>query len=133
MIFSSKKFVSWCILFSIVGIMIVPFGVFAQAGGLVPCDGTKANPCGYEQFIELVDNVIGYAIAIAFPIAAIMFAYAGFLYLTAAGNTGQIKQAHSIFINVAIGFIFVLAAWLIIDFILDRLQVGNEYRALTNP
>lgn len=54
-------------------------------------------------------------------LAGIAFAWAGFLMITAAGNMSQIQKGKGIFSNVLIGFIIMLAAWLIIDTILSML------------
>jgi hypothetical protein len=62
-----------------------------------------------------------------------MFAYAGYLYLTAMGNSGQISKAHTVFLDAIIGFIIMLSAWLFVDFILTALLKGDnpsQYRLL---
>ena len=91
--------------------------VFAQ-GGLVPCDGSN---CDFNALITLVQNIINFLLLVAAPIAAIMFAWAGFLYLSARGNSGQISKAHDIFWNVLWGLVIALAAWLIINTITNAL------------
>lgn len=84
--------------------------------GLVVCTGPD---CDFNKLIEQVQVVINFLIfQIAAPLAAIMFAYAGFLYVTNRGNESQIKEAHEIFWNVFIGLVIALAAWLTINFIL---------------
>lgn len=99
-------------------IFALPFFVFAQ-GGLVPCDGPD---CNFAKFVELINKIINFLItAIALPVSAILFAWAGFLYLTAAGNEGQIGKAHGIFKNVFVGLILTLAAWLIINLVIVTL------------
>jgi len=102
-------------------------------GPLVPdCSMTGANntlvqPCGFNDLGKLGANLLAFAVTIAVPIAAVAFAYAGFLYLTAGGNSGQISKASGIFLNVGIGFIIVLAAWLIVNFVLNELVTADSY------
>ena len=97
---------------------------FADTSGLVPCGnvvegGTVTDQCDYASFITLIQTVIDFLIfKLAAPISAIMFAYAGFLYLTNGGNESQIKQAHEIFLYVFWGFVIALGAWLLVKFIL---------------
>lgn len=87
--------------------------------GLVVCGTTASNPCTFDKLIEQVRVVINFLIfKIAAPLAAVMFAYAGYLYVTNRGNESQIKEAHEIFWNVFIGLVIALAAWLTINFIL---------------
>lgn len=100
----------------------------AGAAGIVPCDGGLVNgksTCDFNALIQLVQNVINIIIIGAIPIAGCLFAYAGFKYMTAAGDTGEIKSAHEIFMNVFWGFVIILSAWLIVHTILNAL-VGNS-------
>lgn len=71
--------------------------------------------CGLCDLVTLANNVINLGIFLAVFFAACLFAYAGWLYMTARGDQGQIKRAHGIFADVAIGFIIILAAWLVVD------------------
>ena len=108
-----------------------PGGVAQPANeGLVPCGNTEtanvvSDPCTWEKLVELAQIVINFLIfRIAAPLAAVMFIYAGFLYVTAAGNEGQVKTAHDIFWAVFIGLVAALAAWLMVSFIL-RFFLGD--------
>ncbi|MEK7060350.1 MAG: hypothetical protein AAB970_01900, partial [Patescibacteria group bacterium] len=75
--------------------------------------------CGFYDILKLINNVINYLIKyLAVPIAAIMFAYAGFELVTSGGETSKREKAKKIFINVAIGLIFVAGAFVIIKTIL---------------
>ena len=93
---------------------------------LVTC-GTQATDgveCGFAHLVTLVANIIDLGIYIVVMGSAILFAYAGFLYMTAAGNQGQVSKAHHIFLNVAIGLVIALAAWLIVKLIVNILAPG---------
>jgi len=88
----------------------------APNGGLVPACSPN---CGFNDFMTLINTVVHFILfAMAVPISAIMFAYAGFLLVTSAGSTEQRGKAKRIFTNVAIGLILAVAAWLIIELIL---------------
>ena len=54
-----------------------------------------------------------------------MIIYAGFLYLGAAGNAGQVSKAHSTLRAAIYGLVIVLAAWLIINLILWSFRVAD--------
>lgn len=100
-------------------LLLLPLYVFADsATGLVPCDGAD---CGYDDFIQLITNVINFLVKAAIAFSAIVFAYAGWLYLTSGGDTGKIKQAHELFIKVLWGFLFALGAFLIVQLITKSL------------
>src|SRR3989338_2242834 len=97
-------------------ILLTP--VLSLAQGLVP--ECPAGGCGWNEFMALINKVINFILFyMAVPIAAIMFAYAGFLLVTAGGEAaGARTKAKSIFTNAAIGLILAVAAWLIIKTIL---------------
>jgi len=99
-----------------------PTLIFAE--GLVPCDGLN---CDFEALMELVQNVLKYIVEITVPLSAIMFAYAGFLYMTSQGSLDKRKKANQIFTNVGIGLFFVLAAWLIVKAILVGLKSDTSF------
>lgn len=101
-----------------------------QSGGLVPCDGRGINRCTWGKLVELVNNGLTWLIYMTVPIAAGMFAYAGFLFLTKGSSEEARGKAKGIFINVFIGVLFVVGAVLIIKTILTALidpNVGDGY------
>lgn len=91
-------------------------------GGLVPCgcdtngDGVvdDEEQCSFKHLLLLANNIITWLIMFALMLAAVMFVFAGFLYMSAQGDENKVKQAHSIFRNVLIGLLVALAAWLIV-------------------
>ncbi|MEI8270300.1 MAG: DUF5018 domain-containing protein [bacterium] len=88
--------------------------------GLVPCNTSK-NPaeCGFNDLFKLINTVINFIlIKMAVPIAAIMFAYAGFMLVSSAGSPEKRTEAKKIFINVAIGLVVVAGAWIFVHTIL---------------
>jgi len=102
--------------------------LLAFAAPLVPCK--NAGECNFNKLVELAKNIINLAITIAPMLAAVAFAVAGFYYITSAGDTGKVKQAHDIFTYTALGLVVVLAAWLIVNAILDGLGVGGAFNIL---
>jgi hypothetical protein len=103
-------------------------------GGLVPCSGVSgvngAEKCTFEDLIILVQNLIDFLITIGTVIAMLVFAYAGFLYLTAGGDSNQVSRAHSVFRKVIFGFVIMLVAWLVVNTILAALNVPEAYDLL---
>ncbi len=114
-------------------LVFAPFTSFALTGtgsGLVPCSNTPgpapdyiiSDPCDFNAFMELINNLIKYVIILAIPLAAISFAYAGFLLVTAGGESAHaFGEAKGIFTNTLVGLVIILAAWLIIKTILSIL------------
>ncbi len=109
----------------------------------IPCDGPKLERtgtsqtgtttdkgCGYPELVQLVSNFMNFLILLSIPMAAIAFAWAGWLMITAGGSSGQIDQAKEIFVKVLIGFMFVLSAWLIVFLITKTLLRGDGFKNL---
>ena len=122
----TKKFIISNCAFMIVFLMLlVPVFSFA-AGDLVTCDGAD---CDFNALMELVNEVIRFILFnMVVPIAAIMFAYAGFLLVTAGGETaGARTKAKTIFTNAVIGLVLAVASWLIIRTILSILGYKGDW------
>ena len=116
-----KKTTKILLTLFIFSMLIIPVFSFA-AGGLVPCDGTKENPCKFEQVIILINNVIDFILKyMVIPICAIMFAYAGVLLVISGGQDSARTKAKDIFTNAVIGLVIAFAAWLIVKLILSIL------------
>ena len=103
--------------------------VFSFAAGLVPpCEDVMVTPVikeciwGWDQLMILIANVIDFLIFyLSLPIAAIVFAYSGWLFMTSGDNPGKRDQAKSIFWKVGLGLVIAMAAWLIVNTILTSL------------
>ncbi|OGI94941.1 hypothetical protein A2917_01920 [Candidatus Nomurabacteria bacterium RIFCSPLOWO2_01_FULL_42_17] len=96
--------------------------------GLVPCnntpavDGTIAQPCDFNAFMNLINIVIKFILfSLVLPIAAIMFFYAGLKMVTSGGSAEARGKAKSIFTNAVLGLAIAVGAWLIIRTILSIL------------
>ncbi len=96
--------------------------------GLVPCDNSPSKPCNFNAFMKLIDNIMKFILfALAVPIAAIMFAYAGFKLITSGGSTEARGQAKKIFTHAALGIVVAAGAWLIVKTILDVLGYKGDW------
>ncbi len=95
--------------------LITPALVFSA--GLVP----DCSPnCNWNDLLALINKVINFILFdLAVPIAAIMFAYAGFKMVIAGEESGGARtQAKEIFLNALFGLLMAAAAWLIISTLL---------------
>ena len=130
MLFRSRT-IRWVTVLLIL-IAISPSLTFAQIPSqIVPCTGAiGAKPCTFCHIAQLAQNLLNTGIYIAVFLSAILFAYAGGIYVTAGGDSGKANQAKGIFWNVGVGLVIILAAWLIVDLIMKILV--NE-QALRGP
>jgi hypothetical protein len=109
-----KNFLKNILFFPIV---FLPILTFAQGDIIVP----NCSPnCGYNDLLQLVNNIINWIIMISIPIAAGVFAWAGFKYMT-TGISDQKSAAKAMLQKVFIGFVFILSAWIIVNTITNAL------------
>lgn len=76
--------------------------------------GTLIEPCNFNHLIVLAQRLINWLVFISVFVGAALFAYAGLLYVSSAGSEDKVKKAHDLFRSVLVGFLLVLAAWLIV-------------------
>ena len=119
----TKKILIILFIFSILTLPAFSLAAWTPGNPLVPCDNSAGQLCNFGKLLDLVNNVITFILVyMAVPIAAIMFAYAGFLLVTAGGEAaGARTKAKSIFTNAVIGLILAIACWLIVKLILHIL------------
>jgi len=89
--------------------------------GIVSCGDYGEPTCGACDLGQLAQDALNFAVYFTVFVATLMFVYAGFLYITAGGDSSKISQATGIFGKVLIGFIIVLIAWLVVDTIMGAL------------
>jgi len=103
----------------LVGVLTLPILTYAQ---IVPCDGPNCRVC---DFVQLGNNLIEWFVGIMSSICALMIVFAGFKMVMGAGNPGAISEAKEMITNTIVGFIILLASWLLVDTVL-RMLVGDE-------
>ena len=105
----------------------IPVVVFAQeTKGLVPCGRDGQAECQTCHVVQLVSGVNAWLVGILSIVAGIMFIIAGFKLVTANGNPSALQAAKGMIVNVAIGFVIVLAAWLLLDLLMKSLLSDSE-------
>jgi len=112
--------------------LLAPETVSAQLVPLVPlvqCDGVKVE-CDLCAFVQMFDRIEKWLVAILTLVAVMLMVYAGFKMVSSTGNPSAVQEAKKLLVNVLIGFVIVLAAWVIVDTLLkalmgDTAQVGR--------
>ena len=100
--------------------------VYAQTGlaQLAGCTGVDCSAC---NVVSMANGLITWLIGILFVVFAVLLAVAGVRLVTSGGNHHALDEAKSTFTNAIIGFMIILAAWLIVDTIM-RALVGTDER-----
>ena len=94
----------------------------SSGSGLVPCTNSATDPCDFNAFMRLINNIINFILKyMAVPIAALGFTYAGFELVTSGGSTEKRGVAKKVFTNTALGLACVAGAWLIVKTLLSIL------------
>jgi lysylphosphatidylglycerol synthetase-like protein (DUF2156 family) len=86
--------------------------------------------CNFKDLMNLITKFMQFLIWISASLAILAFCYAGFLYVTAFGESGKIEQAHKIFTSTITGIIIILIAWLVVATILKTLQVKEGFSVI---
>ncbi len=106
---------------------------------LTVCDGpAEANlnhdqnyvTCDFNGAMLQIQHLINIAMIVGVLAAIVLFTWAGFLYVTSAGDTTKLNSAHAIFKKVIIGFIIMLSAWFVVYQLLDWLTGKSGFGAL---
>jgi hypothetical protein len=91
--------------------------------GFVCCSGPD---CDFNAIVTNFEHIISQVLKYAFVFIAIMFAYAGYKYLTSKGDPGEITAAHNMFKDVVIGTMVVLLAYALIKTIITSLDLSQD-------
>lgn len=100
------------------------FPLFDFGNPLVPaiCEG---KPLGVGGILTFIQNVMNAGISVGIVIFLFIIVYAGFMFILTPTNPEGHSQAKKMLSNAVIGFIIILAAWLIVDFVMKILYNGG--------
>lgn len=93
---------------------IVLFTFFCSTDMAIAAVITLPNPLSANNITAVLNNILTFLSGIAASLAAVMFAWAGLLYLTSAGNEGQLGKAKKALLYGVIGLGIALLGGLII-------------------
>lgn len=85
-----------------------------KAAPLVPCGG-PSDPCTACDLLVLAQNVLQFALKMAFLIVIGFVVYGGFRWIFSMGKEEYIKAGQQIITNAIIGLVIILTAWIIVN------------------
>ena len=99
---------------------------------LVPTSCAGTGGChSICDIVTLAQNVLNAAIFFAVVNSAVLFAWAGWKYVSAGQNSEQINSAKEVFFNVIVGLVIILASWLVVDTLIRTLTtLGSGWAKL---
>ena len=78
---------------------------------------------GTQQSLPtIIGNLINVLISVLGIVFVVLIVYAGYLYLTAAGDDKKVTKAKSLIGQATIGLVLILAAYGIASFVIDQLM-----------
>jgi hypothetical protein len=100
-------------------VVLLIFPVVTFSAGIVTCPGDPSCPVdGLTWFNKVIDNLLNIVIWPVFIGASlIMLIYAGFLFVTAAGDPSKISAAKKAVVFALIGITVGLLAFSVVSFI----------------
>jgi hypothetical protein len=123
---------------TLVGIFVF-LPLLTLAAGLVPCGGVGEPTCQSCHFLQLIQIVVNWLVAILTIVMSLIIAFAGLILVTSFGNASAMQRAKSLINNGIIGFAIVLIGWMLIDLVLKSLVneqvygVWNELQCVEQP
>lgn len=120
---STKKFIIKLIFILFISIFLLiqifNINIFASTdyNGIGP--GKDTDSQAENKVREIIGMIIGVLQTIGAAAAVIMIIYTGILYFTKSNDPKELSNIHEKIKSILIGFIFVIAAFLILTFIKD--------------
>jgi hypothetical protein len=113
-------------------LFLLPAGASAQANiplfdpnwSLVP-KACQACPCGMGGVLQFIQNGMNATISFGILICVLVIVFAGILWILTPTNPENHSQAKKVLTNAVIGFLIILSAWLIVDFVMKLLYDGD--------
>lgn len=99
-------------------------------GPLPACAFSFQGCRNVNDLLQLLINIGKIAFSFIGTAAFLMFIYGGFTIILSTGNAEQVKKGKGILIAAVTGMIIAFGAYLLIDFVLNALQVGSDFRAI---
>ncbi len=92
-----------------------------SAQGLVQCGNAGQPACNLCSVLELLKNLIDFAIKLSFSFAALFITWGAFVTMTAGGAEERVKEGRKILTDTVIGLVIMLTAWLILGTVVQVL------------
>lgn len=117
----------------LVAALLLVSPILVSAAGLVPCGSPGQEACQTCHAVELLNRVAAWLVAILSIVLTIVIVVSGLRLATSTGNVSTKESAKRMIINATVGFIIVLAAWLMIDLGMKMLLSGGSGNIAAGP
>lgn len=112
---------------AVLPVLLLPATALAQLDKAKEDLGTVGTTIGADNggatdLPVLVGRIINTLLSVLGIIFVCFVVYAGFLYLTAAGNPDAVKKAKALLTQAIIGIVIIVAAYAISSFVIDAVS-----------
>jgi len=127
----NNKTIKELIVFTILALLLIPVLTNAATSTLplVPCGGPNQHECTLCDLLVLAQNILKFALEMAFLIIIGFIAYGGFRWIFSLGKEENLKAGQQIITNAIIGLIIILTAWIIVNTVFWTIKEmgGKDY------
>lgn len=109
MSFVSNYLFVFLIIFSLMAPIVVVRAAVTINTGITNPLGTT----GPQNIPDFIERLIKIVLTVGVPVLVLAFIYAGFLYVKAQGNSGELEVAHRTLLYTVIGGALLLGAYVI--------------------
>lgn len=89
--------------------------LISLAAGLVPCGGEDEAPCTLCHIFLLLDNILNFLFfTIVPPLAILMIAIGGAMFLFSSGNPKLLGQGKEVLKATLIGLFIIYGSWVLV-------------------
>ena len=115
-----KKTILYSCVFIFLFSCILVFPTFAQENPTPVFDNPislQGNESNTIIFANLTGNIIAKILALVGVIALLLIIYAGFMWMTARGDSGKIKTSQQIIVWATIGILIIFSSYTLLRFV----------------
>ena len=101
------------IVYAVIGLVLIGVAEFAIKDIIFPQEGSKLTDVGKAK--QLIVSITNFVAGFISTIAAVMYMYGGYIYVTAFGNEEAAGKAKKVFIGATVGLLLASAAFAIVN------------------
>lgn len=106
------------------------YGAPEGYAGPLPTCAFSGNCRDVNKILELVVRYVQMLFGLIGSLAFVMFIFGGFTILTSFGSPEKVKKGQGVLVAAVVGILIAFGAYIMIDFVLDALQVSEQFREI---
>jgi hypothetical protein len=122
-----NKILIFSLTFIVTTLPVFVLALDPPSSGLVLCGRGDSAPCTFNDALAMINKIINFTFEfLVVPIAALMFAFAGFKMIVSGGSSPEARsQAKEVFTNTAIGLVIAAGCFILVKALL--VAIGYQF------